>query len=91
MLSGKASAPLDARVDQLGFDIAVTGTLGKREALAAVTAELGLSDEEVAYVGDDVVDLPLAGLVGRFYAPSDAHPLVQGEDRVEQLPLLIDP
>ena len=76
VLSGKASAPLDARIKQLGFDVAVTGTLGKLEALVAITAEQGVSNEEVAYVGDDVVDLPLAGVVGRFYAPSDAHPVV---------------
>ncbi|MGO4434785.1 KdsC family phosphatase, partial [Paenarthrobacter sp. RAF9] len=72
VLSGKTSAPLDARIKQLGFDVAVTGTLGKSEALASITADQGISSEEVAYVGDDVVDLPLAGIVGRFYAPSDA-------------------
>lgn len=76
VLSGKTSAPLDARIKQLGFDVAVTGTLGKTEALAAIKAEHGISFDEIAYVGDDVVDLPLAGRVGRFYAPSDAHPLV---------------
>lgn len=76
VLSGKSSAPLDARVKQLGFDVAVTGTLGKSEALVMITAEQGISRDEVAYVGDDVVDLPLAGIVGRFYAPSDAHPVV---------------
>lgn len=76
VLSGKTSAPLDARIKQLGFDVAVTGTLGKAEALVSITSELGVSADEVAFVGDDVVDLPLAGIVGQFYAPSDAHPLV---------------
>lgn len=76
VLSGKTSAPLDARIKQLGFDVAVTGTLGKAEALVSITSELGVSADEVAFVGDDVVDLPLAGTVGQFYAPSDAHPLV---------------
>lgn len=76
VLSGKASAPLDYRIRQLKFDVAVTGKLEKREAYAALKREHALEDAEVAYVGDDVVDLPLAGLVGRFYAPADAHPLV---------------
>ncbi|WP_449373255.1 KdsC family phosphatase [Arthrobacter psychrolactophilus] len=76
VLSGKTSAPLDARIKQLGFDVAVTGTLGKAEALVSITSELGISADEVAFVGDDIVDLPLAGIVGQFYAPSDAHPLV---------------
>ncbi|MNT93252.1 3-deoxy-D-manno-octulosonate 8-phosphate phosphatase KdsC [compost metagenome] len=44
--------------------------------MAAICGDLGINEAEIAYVGDDVVDLPLAGRVGRFYAPSDAHPLV---------------
>lgn len=77
VLSGKSSAPLDKRVEQLQFDVAVTGTLGKRDALSKIVTELQISEDEVAFVGDDVVDLPLIGVVGRFYAPSDAHPLVR--------------
>lgn len=77
VLSGKASPPLDYRIRQLNFDVAVTGSLEKREAYERIKRELGLTDAQIAYVGDDVVDLPLAGVVGRFYAPADAHPLVQ--------------
>ena len=76
VLSGKSSAALDYRIRQLRFDIAVTGRLEKREAYAAIKREHGLEDAQIAYVGDDVVDLPLAGLAGQFYAPADAHPLV---------------
>ncbi|MFT4214393.1 MAG: hypothetical protein QM622_06410 [Microbacterium sp.] len=77
VLSGKSSAPLDARISQLQFDVAVTGTLGKLAAIAAIGQEHGVAAEAIAFVGDDVVDLPLAGVVGCFYAPSDAHPLVR--------------
>lgn len=73
VLSGKASAPLDVRIEQLGFDVAVTGTLGKAAALVEISEAQGIPPDEIAFVGDDVVDLPLAGVVGRFYAPSDAH------------------
>lgn len=76
VLSGKSSAALDFRIRQLGFDVAVTGRLEKREAYVAIKREQGLSDMQIVYVGDDVVDLPLMGQVGRFYAPSDAHSLV---------------
>ncbi|RJS45402.1 KdsC family phosphatase [Nocardioides cavernaquae] len=78
VLSGKSSPALDFRVKQLGFDIAITGRLAKREAYEEIKAQEGLSDAEIAYVGDDVVDLPLAGKVGFFFAPVDAHPLVLG-------------
>lgn len=76
VLSGKSSAALDARIAQLGFDVAVTGHLGKRDALDSIIADQEVSLDEVAYVGDDVVDLPLAGEVATFYAPRDAHQLV---------------
>ncbi len=76
VLSGKSSKALDFRVRQLKFDVAMTGHLEKREAYEAIKREQMLDDTQIAYVGDDVVDLPLAGLVGCFYAPSDAHSLV---------------
>ncbi|MFT4188376.1 MAG: HAD-IIIA family hydrolase [Aeromicrobium sp.] len=76
IISGKSSAALDQRINQLGFDVAVTGQLEKTAAYARITQELSLEDSQVLFVGDDVVDLPLIGVVGQFYAPSDAHPLV---------------
>lgn len=76
VLSGKSSASLDYRIRQLKFDVAVTGKLEKHAAYMAIKRDTGLEDAQIAYIGDDVVDLPLAGLVGRFYAPADAHPLV---------------
>ncbi len=76
VLSGKSSSPLDFRIRQLGFDVAVTGQLKKSEAFAEIGLQAGLDSKEIAYVGDDVVDLPIAGRAGCFYAPSDAHPLV---------------
>lgn len=85
VLSGKTSAPLDYRIAQLKFDVAVTGRLEKRAAYASIKQELGLDDAQIAYVGDDVVDFPLIGLVACFYAPADAHALIrQHADQVMQ-------
>ena len=39
--------------------------------------KLGISPEETAYVGDDVVDLPVMRRVGLAIAVQDAHPLVR--------------
>ena len=76
VLSGKSSKPLDFRIKQLGFDVAVTGQLEKRGAFEEIKSQQKLKNSEVVFVGDDVVDLPLAGVAGGFYAPADAHPLV---------------
>ena len=76
VLSGRASGALDSRIRELGFDVALTGRLDKIEAFAAICGQEGLDGTQIAYVGDDVMDLPLAGRAGCFYAPRDAHPLV---------------
>lgn len=76
LLSGKASPALDERIRQLGIAHAITGQLEKRAAIAQLAADAGVKLAEIAYIGDDVVDLPLCGVVGTFYAPADAHPLV---------------
>lgn len=76
IISGKSSPALDFRIQQLKFDVVATGRNDKLAALAEVLVQVGLNEEETAFVGDDVVDLPLLPRVGAFYAPSDAHPLV---------------
>jgi 3-deoxy-D-manno-octulosonate 8-phosphate phosphatase (KDO 8-P phosphatase) len=53
---------------------------GQREKLPAyeeLTGTLGLADAAVAYVGDDVIDLPVMRRVGLAIAVADAHPLVR--------------
>ena len=79
ILSGKASTSLDYRAKELKFDVAVTGRLDKLAAYAAIKAQLGVDDHQVAYVGDDVLDLPVMRLVAASYAPADAHALVLAE------------
>lgn len=76
VLSGRASGPLDFRIRELGFDVALTGRVDKVDAFATICAQQALAGTQIAYVGDDVMDLPLAGRAGCFYAPQDAHPLV---------------
>jgi len=44
----------------------------KTEPYDKVLAEEGLTDEEVCYVGDDVVDIPLLRRAGLAVAVSDA-------------------
>jgi 3-deoxy-D-manno-octulosonate 8-phosphate phosphatase (KDO 8-P phosphatase) len=83
VLTGKTSAALTYRIQQLKFDVAETGRLDKREAYSRIKLKEGLSDAQIAFIGDDVIDLPLLGIVGSFYAPADAHQLVlMGADHV---------
>ena len=53
---------------------------GRREKLPAfreLKQATGLADEQIAYVGDDVVDLPVMTRVGLAIAVQDAHPLAK--------------
>ncbi|MDN4520332.1 phenylphosphate carboxylase subunit delta [Mycolicibacterium austroafricanum] len=83
IISGKSSRALDHRIEQLGIEYSVTGVNDKRSALDEILCAAGTDASSAAYVGDDVIDLPLAGHVQLFFAVSDAHPLVlQGADHV---------
>lgn len=79
IVSGKASAALDYRVRQLKLDLAVTGCHDKLAAYADLKRELDLNDEQVVFVGDDVIDLPVMQQVSLSYAPADAHALVRNK------------
>ena len=58
-------------------DSVYQGRLKKLPALEELLAKLGLSFEQTAYVGDDVVDLPVMRQVGLAIAVQDAHKLAK--------------
>jgi len=62
----------------LGRQAGVPGT-ARPSAIAyeRLKGDLGLTDAEIAYVGDDVVDLPVMRRAGLAIAVQDAHPMVK--------------
>jgi 3-deoxy-D-manno-octulosonate 8-phosphate phosphatase (KDO 8-P phosphatase) len=72
ILSGRSSPVVTRRAAELGIEIVRQGAGDKRAALAEILAETGLSGTEVAYIGDDVNDLPVFAEVGLSAAPADA-------------------
>lgn len=72
LLSGRPSEATTRRARELGIPIVVQGPSDKREAYAGILAAQNLDDAEVAYMGDDLVDLPVLGRVGLAAAPADA-------------------
>ncbi|MDE1180428.1 HAD hydrolase family protein [Paraburkholderia sp.] len=77
ILSGKHSDALQYRAESLGMDVLSTGRHDKRVAYEQIKADQGLLDCQIAYVGDDINDLPVIDVVGLSYAPADAHALVR--------------
>lgn len=76
IITGRTSKVVEYRMASLGIEHIYQGQLDKRKAFVELLDKLGLETDEVAYVGDDVVDLPVMQQVGLAIAVQDAHPLV---------------
>lgn len=76
VVSGKSSEALNERCAKLGFDLVEMGCKNKLPRVLQICDKLNISLEEVAFVGDDVLDLPVMLECGVSFAPKDAHQLV---------------
>jgi 3-deoxy-D-manno-octulosonate 8-phosphate phosphatase (KDO 8-P phosphatase) len=80
VLSARGGRPLEVRVHELGLDALISRREDKGTAFQEFLDEQGLEAEQVAYAGDDLVDLPVLLRAGLSFAPADAAPQVR--DRV---------
>jgi 3-deoxy-D-manno-octulosonate 8-phosphate phosphatase (KDO 8-P phosphatase) len=74
LLSARHSAATTARAAQLGIRIVRQQAGDKLQMYRELLEEEGVSDGEVAFMGDDVLDLPVLSRVGLSAAPADAAP-----------------
>lgn len=72
LLSARASAATTQRAAQLGMKIVVQGVASKPAEFARIVAESGVEEEAVAYMGDDLLDIPVLQRAGLAGAPADA-------------------
>src|SRR3569832_66294 len=77
VISGRSSAAVTHRMSGLGIRHVYQGQRDKLPAFYDVLQKTAVAPEHTAYVGDDVVDLPVMLLVGLAIAVADAHPLVK--------------
>lgn len=71
-LTGRTSRVVEHRANELGVGGVYQGIKDKGRALDEIIENRGLSGEQVAYVGDDVVDIPVFRRVGFAVAVADA-------------------
>ncbi|KAF7775440.1 3-deoxy-D-manno-octulosonate 8-phosphate phosphatase (KDO 8-P phosphatase) [Pseudoalteromonas citrea] len=64
VISGKASSALDTRCQQLCFDEIITGCKNKLPALMNICSKYGITSDQIAFLGDDVLDIPVFEKVG---------------------------
>lgn len=72
IITGRQSDIVTRRAAELGIDLVYQGAKDKTEPLREILAALALDPSEVAYVGDDLVDLPVMRLVGFSATVADA-------------------
>lgn len=73
IISGRDSKALLNRAKELELDIIITGKHSKLEHYEKLKIDFSLKDEEIAYIGDDLVDLPIIKRVGISACPNDAY------------------
>ncbi|HMB81053.1 MAG TPA: HAD hydrolase family protein [Vicinamibacterales bacterium] len=71
-LSARASAATAQRAAHLGITLVHQGVANKLETYDQIADSLMLDDDEIAYMGDDILDLPVLSRVGLAAAPADA-------------------
>ncbi len=64
IITGAKATDVRARAKMLGFDYFYEGALEKWPSFEKLLKESGFKREEIAYVGDDIFDIPLLNEVG---------------------------
>lgn len=72
VITGRTSETVSRRTAELEMTVVRQGVGDKGAELADILREEGLEAREIAYIGDDVNDLPVLTEVGLSAAPADA-------------------
>jgi 3-deoxy-D-manno-octulosonate 8-phosphate phosphatase (KDO 8-P phosphatase) len=77
IISGKTSKTAKMRAEELQIDDYFEGVSNKTIPFTQLLKKYKLTKEEVAYIGDDIGDAEVMGMVGFSAAVGDAHPLIK--------------
>ncbi len=77
-LTGRKSEVVAFRAKELGVRHVRQGASPKEGAYESLLAELGTTDGETCYIGDDLADVPVMRRAGYGVAVANARPEVQG-------------
>lgn len=76
-ITGRSSQVVKNRMEELGFDAHYHGIADKVSQYRSILEEFGFKDEEVAFLGDDIIDIPILKHCGLAVCPADAKPYVR--------------
>ena len=76
VISGSNSNAIKTRFDKFrkhGFEDLILGHENKMPVILTLMEKYGLKKEEIAYIGDDLIDLSVMKYAGISFSPKDAH------------------
>lgn len=76
IVTARVSPIVKRRCDELGVTLIFEGVHNKAEVLSLVTERTGFTPDEIAYMGDDLIDIGLMRKVAAGIAPANAHAVV---------------
>jgi len=79
ILTGRSSAAVSTRAGELDIDHLIQGANDKLRAYIDLQQQLGLDDEQICYMGDDLPDLPVLRRCGLALSPPGAVDEVRSE------------
>jgi 3-deoxy-D-manno-octulosonate 8-phosphate phosphatase (KDO 8-P phosphatase) len=76
VISARSTPIVAERMAALGIDYVYQGQSDKQTVITELMQKIGVSKEETAFVGDDLIDLPAMNQAGLAIAVANAQPLV---------------
>lgn len=76
VVTARSSRIVAERMQALGIEYVYQGQNNKSESINLLKKKLQLEKEQIAYVGDDLIDIPAMKLSGLSIAVANAHPKV---------------
>lgn len=79
VLSGRLAPPLRARLNDLGIpaELVIQGSREKGKDFRKLSERMAIAPDRLAFMGDDLPDLPALALAGLASCPADAAPDVR--------------
>jgi 3-deoxy-D-manno-octulosonate 8-phosphate phosphatase (KDO 8-P phosphatase) len=72
IVTGRMSALVERRAHELNIDVVSQGNFKKLPEYERIKRDFELKDEEICYIGDDVLDIPILKRVGFSVAVANA-------------------
>jgi 3-deoxy-D-manno-octulosonate 8-phosphate phosphatase (KDO 8-P phosphatase) len=82
LLSGRYSKCTSIRAKELGIDCCIQGVLDKKNKIPFISEQFNIPLENIAYVGDGLVDIPVFDIVGVPISVPNADNIVKDRSRI---------